>query len=124
MRSEPTGTVFEPTVSDPSHGTREEERDGDWDEDVELGPWREALVAGLAAFPPSLQGAARKVRSLMALKSGLSGAIGRAERRMDTAELRSMLRRSEEEGGDGFMDVSEEVLGRYVDRFARLVRDG
>lgn len=119
-----TGTVFEPTVSAPSHGTREEERDGDWDEDVELGPWREALVAGLAAFPPSLQGAARKVRSLMALKSGLSGAIGRAERRMDTAELRSMLRRSEEEGGDGFMDVSEEVLGRYVDRFARLVRDG
>ena len=124
-RPEPNGTVFEPTVSDPSHGTREEERDGGWDEeDVELGPWREALVAGLAAFPPSLQGAARKVRSLMALKSGLSGAIGRAERRMDTTELRSMLRRSEEEGGDGFMDVSEEVLGRYVDRFARLVRDG
>ena len=59
----------------------------------------------------------------MSLKSGLSGAIGRAERRMDTAELRSMLRRSEE-GGDGFMDVSEEVLGRYVDRFARLVRNG
>jgi hypothetical protein len=56
------------------------------------------------------------VESLLALKSGLTGAMGAAERRMDGTELRAMLQTKE--NGDGFMDACEEVLGRYVDAFA------
>ena len=88
--------------------------DGDDDDDVSA--WRRAVVAGLPTLPPTLR---RKVESLLALKSGLTGAMGAAERRMDGTELRAMLQT--EENGDGFMDACEEVLGRYVDAFAEHV---
>jgi hypothetical protein len=74
------------------------------------------VLAGLHALPPTLR---RKVESLLALKSGLVGAMGAAERRMDGTELRAILQT--EENGDGFMDACEEVLGRYVDAFAEHV---
>ena len=90
---------------------------GDGDDDQDVSAWRPAIVAGLHALPPTLR---RKVESLLALKSGLVGAMGAAERRMDGSELRAMLQT--EEGGDGFMDACEEVLGRYVDAFAEHVR--
>jgi thioester reductase-like protein len=90
---------------------------GDGDDDDDVSAWRRAVLAGLHALPPTLT---RKVESLLALKSGLLGAMGAAERRMDGTELRAILQT--EEGGDGFMDACEEVLGRYVDAFAEHVR--
>ena len=81
-----------------------------------MSAWRRAVLAGLHALPPTLR---RKVESLLALKSGLTGAMGAAERRMDGTELRAMLQT--EENGDLFMDACEEVLGRYVDAFAEHV---
>ena len=93
------------------------ERGGDdEDDDEDVSAWRRAVLAGQHALPPTLR---RKVESLLALKSGLTGAMGAAERRMDGTELRAMLQT--EEGGDGFMDACEEVLGRYVDAFAEHV---
>ena len=89
---------------------------GDGDDDDDVSAWRRAVLAGLHALPPTLT---RKVESLLALKSGLLGAMGAAERRMDGTELRAILQT--EEGGDGFMDACEEVLGRYVDAFAEHV---
>tara|TARA_B100000767_G_scaffold10005_1_gene9753 strand:- start:63 stop:587 length:525 start_codon:yes stop_codon:yes gene_type:complete len=89
---------------------------GDGDDDEDVSAWRRAIVAGLHALPPTLR---RKVESLLALKSGLTGAMGAAERRMDGTELRVILQT--EEGGDLFMDACEEVLGRYVDAFAEHV---
>lgn len=90
---------------------------GDGDDDEDVSAWRRAVLAGLHALPPTLR---RKVESLLALKSGLVGAMGAAERRMDGTELRAILQT--EENGDGFMDACEEVLGRYVDAFAEHVR--
>ena len=90
--------------------------DGD-DDDDDVSAWRRAVLAGLHALPPTLR---RKVESLLALKSGLTGAMGAAERRMDGTELRALLQT--EENGDLFMDACEEVLGRYVDAFAEHVR--
>ena len=81
-----------------------------------MSAWRRAVLAGLHALPPTLR---RKVESLLALKSGLTGAMGAAERRMDGTELRAMLQT--EENGDLFMDACEEVLGRYVDAFAEHI---
>ena len=89
---------------------------GDGDDDDDVSAWRRAVVAGLPTLPPTLR---RKVESLLALKSGLTGAMGAAERRMDGTDLRAMLQT--EENGDGFMDAREEVLGRYVDAFAEHV---
>jgi len=89
---------------------------GDGDDDDDVSAWRRAVLAGLHALPPTLR---RKVESLLALKSGLVGAMGAAERRMDGTELRAMLQT--EENGDLFMDACEEVLGRYVDAFAEHV---
>jgi thioester reductase-like protein len=89
---------------------------GDGDDDDDVSAWRRAIVAGLPALPPTLR---RKVESLLALKSGLTGAMGAAELRMDGTELRAILQT--EENGDGFMDACEEVLGRYVDTFAEHV---
>jgi hypothetical protein len=89
---------------------------GDGDDDEDVSAWRRAVLAGLHALPPTLR---RKVESLLALKSGLVGAMGAAERRMDGTELRAILQT--EENGDGFMDACEEVLGRYVDAFAEHV---
>ena len=89
---------------------------GDGDDDEDVSAWRRAIVAGLHALPPTLR---RKVESLLALKSGLLGAMGAAERRMDGTELRAILQT--EEGGDLSMDAREEVLGRYVDAFAEHV---
>ena len=86
---------------------------GDGDDDEDVSAWRRAVLAGLHALPLTLR---RKVESLLALKSGLTGAMGAAERRMDGTELRAMLQTKE--NGDGFMDACEEVLGRYVDAFA------
>ena len=94
----------------------EAEGGGDDDDDDDVSAWRRAIVAGLHALPPTLR---RKVESLLALKSGLLGAMGAAERRMDGTELRAILQT--EENGDGFMDACEEVLGRYVDAFAEHV---
>ena len=89
---------------------------GDGDDDEDVSAWRRAIVAGLHALPPTLR---RKVESLLALKSGLLGAMGAAERRMDGTELHAILQT--EEGGDLSMDAREEVLGRYVDAFAEHV---
>ena len=89
---------------------------GDGGDDEDVSAWRRAVLAGLPALPPTLR---RKVESLLALKSGLVGAMGAAERRMDGTELRAILQT--EENGDGFMDACEEVLGRYVDAFAEHV---
>ena len=89
---------------------------GDGDDDDDVSAWRRAIVAGAHALPPTLR---RKVESLLALKSGLTGAMGAAELRMDGTELRAILQT--EENGDLFMDACEEVLGRYVDGFAEHV---
>ena len=96
--------------------TTEAKGGGDGDDDEDVSAWRRAVLAGLPALPPTLR---RKVESLLALKSGLIGAMGAAERRMDGTELRAILQT--EENGDGFMDACEEVLGRYVDAFAEHV---